>query len=326
MNIKKIGMTALAASLVSTSVFAGELTVTGSASMGWENYTTTNAARNNNKGLFMANNIVFSGGGELDNGLTVAVSYELDDGDNSGGDADADDDVWDNHSVSISSDSMGTLTFHGHGGDSAQSAISASAAGNVWDNFDGVGGVTAARVNSLAADDLLVYTTPALIDGLSLSASYNAGGKSTSGGESSTSYAGTYTGVDGLTVSYGVGDNNSSTTNNIEVTSWKVAYAYGPITATASSTEADATTANTDVELESMAVSYTVSENLSVTYGEETISDQTHAVDSEYSSISAAYTSGGMTISVGHQVAENGNGAAADADVDYNYLTLGFAF
>ena len=30
-NFKKIGMTALAASLVSTSVFAGELTATGSA-------------------------------------------------------------------------------------------------------------------------------------------------------------------------------------------------------------------------------------------------------------------------------------------------------
>jgi hypothetical protein len=31
-NLKKIGITALAASLVSTSVFAGELTVSGSAS------------------------------------------------------------------------------------------------------------------------------------------------------------------------------------------------------------------------------------------------------------------------------------------------------
>ena len=38
-NFKKIGMTALAASLVSTSVFAGELAVSGSASMNWENYS-----------------------------------------------------------------------------------------------------------------------------------------------------------------------------------------------------------------------------------------------------------------------------------------------
>ena len=35
-NFKKIGMTALAASLVSTSVFAGELTASGSASLLWK--------------------------------------------------------------------------------------------------------------------------------------------------------------------------------------------------------------------------------------------------------------------------------------------------
>ena len=39
MNIKKIGLTALAASLVSTSVFAGELTATGSASLAVEGYS-----------------------------------------------------------------------------------------------------------------------------------------------------------------------------------------------------------------------------------------------------------------------------------------------
>jgi len=36
-NIKKIGLTALAASLVSTSAFAGELTVSGSAGINYEN-------------------------------------------------------------------------------------------------------------------------------------------------------------------------------------------------------------------------------------------------------------------------------------------------
>jgi outer membrane protein OmpU len=40
-NFKKIGLTALAASLVSTSVFAGEVTVSGGASMAVENYSTT---------------------------------------------------------------------------------------------------------------------------------------------------------------------------------------------------------------------------------------------------------------------------------------------
>ena len=40
-NLKKIGLTALAGSLVVTSAFAGELTATGSASMGVANITGT---------------------------------------------------------------------------------------------------------------------------------------------------------------------------------------------------------------------------------------------------------------------------------------------
>ena len=39
MNIKKIGMTALAASLVSVSASAGELSVSGSASINAEGYS-----------------------------------------------------------------------------------------------------------------------------------------------------------------------------------------------------------------------------------------------------------------------------------------------
>jgi outer membrane protein OmpU len=51
-NFKKIGMTALAASLVSTSVFAGEVTVAGSASMAVEGYSTTGES-NAGKGFSM---------------------------------------------------------------------------------------------------------------------------------------------------------------------------------------------------------------------------------------------------------------------------------
>jgi len=84
-NFKKIGMTALAASLVSTSVFAGELAVTGSAGIYWENYkadTTAGAAAAGTKYFSMGNDITFTGSGELDNGLNVAVSFQLDQGDN----------------------------------------------------------------------------------------------------------------------------------------------------------------------------------------------------------------------------------------------------
>ena len=109
-NFKKIGLTALAASLVSTSVFAGELAVSGSASIKAA-HTTTAAGANTGKAFSMGNSVTFTGGGELDNGMSVAVSFELDQGTPDGNGP------FDSHSVTVSSDALGTLVFAGHGGD-----------------------------------------------------------------------------------------------------------------------------------------------------------------------------------------------------------------
>jgi outer membrane protein OmpU len=321
-TIKKIGLTALAASLVSTSAFAGELAVTGSASMSYENYSGN---LSNNKYFTQSNNIYFNGGGELDNGLTVAVSYELDDGANSDT---ASTSVWDNHSINLSSDSLGSFTLSGHGGSSAQSALDTTAAGDMWDNFDGTGVATATVSSSATGNDIMSYTLPTMAEGISLTTSYVASGSSHSGDESSMSYAATYTGVEGLSVSYGMGEDNSSPTNKIDASTMKASYAYGSFTFAGSQTKSDQQTANADKKATSYAVSYTVSENLSVKVGTETIDDQANVVqDAKYEGISTAYTAGSMTVSAGYQEAENTNfTSSTDADMEYSYITLGFAF
>jgi len=327
-NIKKIGMTALAASLVSTSVFAGELTVTGAASMIYENYSTTDtsAAASNNKTFTQGNAITFAGGGELDNGMTVALSFELDDGAN--GDATSSTSVFDNHSVTVSSDALGSFSLSGHGGSSAQSALDTTAAGDIWDNFDATASIAATEVlnSSKAGNNIMKYTLPTMMDDLSVSVSYQAGGNTSAGSGSSTAFGATYTGVEGLSISYGQGDDNDTASDEREVTTMSATYAYGSFSFGYSETENDATTASTDQKLKSMAVTYTVSDALSVTYGEETFENQADAVDPEYSSFKAAYTSGGMTVTIGTQSAENADGTATDKDVDYNYLGLAFAF
>jgi len=322
-NLKKIGMTALAASLVSTSVFAGELTVSGAASIAYENYSTTDtvAAASNNKTFTQGNVINFNGGGELDNGMTVALAFELDEGSTDG-------QLFDNHSVTISSDAMGSFSLSGHGGSSAASALDTTAAGDIFDNFDATAGIAATEVfnGSKAGNNIMKYTLPSVVDGLSAAVSYQAGGNSSAGAGSSTAYGLTYTGVEGLTVSYGYGEDNDTNTDEREVTTMAAAYAYGPVTVAYTESENDATTASTDQTLKSVAVSYTISENLSVKYGQETFENQLDAVDPEYTSFSASYTMGGMTVSAGHQTAENADGTATDKDVDYNYLGLSFAF
>ena len=322
-KLKKIGMTALAASLVSTSVFAGEMSVSGTASMSYENYSKDGAALSNAKYFTQNNNIVFSGGGELDNGLTVALSFELDDGYNN---ATASTSVWDDHSLTVSSDALGTFGIYGHGGSSAQKQYSGTAAGNIWDNFDGTAGVTATRKASKSGNNLMKYALPTIIEDVALSVSYQAGGTSHAGAASSKAYGLEYTGIEGLTASFGMGDDNSTINNKVDVTSWKASYVYESITVGASRNDYSPETAQTDEETTSWNVAYTVTDNISVAYGIEEISNEANTADSEYTSLSGSYTSGGMTVSVGHQTAEAGAGASTDKDVDYNYLTLAFAF
>ena len=75
-KLKKIGLTALAGSLVATSVFAGELTASGGASLTMEGWSGT-AAQTDTK-FSMADSVILSGSTELDNGMTVTMSFELD--------------------------------------------------------------------------------------------------------------------------------------------------------------------------------------------------------------------------------------------------------
>jgi outer membrane protein OmpU len=332
MNIKKIGMTALAASLVSTSVFAGEFTATGSASIAVENYSGEQI--NAGKTFSMGDSVTLNGSTELDNGMTVSMSFELE----GGGDAV---NSFDDHSVTISSDALGTFKFSGNGGSSAVSALDATAAGDIWDTFDAqsVATVTTAETNAAAGNaamltspggnNTMLYTLPSLVDGLSVSASYTPQGSVTAGTESSTAFGATYTGIEGLSVSYGAGTSDSeATATKADVNTMKATYAYGPVTVGYSSHEYDSVTATRDQDVKSYSVAYTVSDAISISYGTDEFSTgEASTVDAEYSKISASYTAGGMTISATSAEAENiSYGTDAKEDRDYWSLGLSFAF
>ena len=83
----------------------------------------------------------------------------------------------------------------------------------------------------------------------------------------------------------------------------------------------------TDEELSSFKVSYTVTDNLSVSYGEETHETSGQTVDEEFSQISASYTTGGMTLSAAVQEATGlGNNSGAAGEADRWKLGASFAF
>jgi outer membrane protein OmpU len=310
-NFKKIGLTALAGSLAATSAFAAELTATGSAGIKVTNITGT-ADASTGKSWSMPNSIYLTGSGELDNGMTVAVSYEMDQGTANNSSL-----GFDNHSVTISSDALGTLVFSGHGGSSAQSALDTTAAGDIWNETLGITGIQA----SAAGNNSLMYTLPSLVDGLSISASMSPGRASQ---ETLTAYGATYSGFEGLSLSYGVGDSGAPG-SILKSTSMKASYSMGPITVGASNTEVDGTGNTNDREVTSYQVAYTVSENLSLSYGTETFDKASSTVDEEVEAISASYTSGGITLSA-TQFEAKGAGNSATAKSDKWALGATFAF
>ena len=315
MNIKKIGLSALAGSLVTTSAFAGAMSVAGSASMNVEH--TNGGFGNSGKTFSMSNQLTFSGSGELDNGLNVSISFILDQGDNEtdtttgAGTA-----PFDSHSVSISSDALGTLKLSGEGGSSATSALDGTAAGDVWDNFDGTNDITPTGVGTGA--NMFMYTLPSMMDDLAVNISYLPTG---SAAQSAVGYSATFSGVDGLSVSYGAGDGTNDTT---DATVLKASYAYGPVTVAWSNYEYDAAATANDNETTSYKVSYTVSDDLSISYGSETIEEGT-SKDVETASIKASYTTGGMTISLASEEIENSAGTTA-ATEDRERWALGASF
>jgi len=310
-KFKKIGLTALAGSLVATSAFAGELTATGSASIGVSNITGSND-QSTGKDWSMGNSVILAGSGELDNGMTVSMSFELD----SGVDTGTGTGPFDNHSVTVSSDAMGTLVFSGHGGSSAQSAMDTTAAGDIWNQTLGITGPSAAA----AGDDSLYYTLPEVVEGLAVTASMSPGRAAQ---ETHTSYGLVYTGYEGLTLKYGTGDSGTPTAE-IESTTMMASYAMGPITVGVSQTENDKTgAANRSVD--AFQIAYTVSDDISVTYGNETFDLTGNSTDEEVEAIGVSYTSGGMTISA-NQYEAKGAGNSASAKTDKWSLSASFAF
>ena len=96
-KVTKYGLTALAGSLVATSVSAGELSVSGS--WGW-NYDSADSDESGNP-MSMGDSVTFSGSGETDQGWTAGVSYELDGGN------------FDDYKLTLDMGDSGKLTFSG---------------------------------------------------------------------------------------------------------------------------------------------------------------------------------------------------------------------
>ena len=295
-KFKKVGLSALAGSLVATSAYAGEVTVAGGAGMFLEHIN--GGAANSGKSFSMSNQLTFSGGGELDNGLNVSISFILDQGDG----VTAATAPFDSHSVSVSSDSLGTIKMSGEGGSSASSAVDGMVSGDIWDAFQAAADEPEAAP---AGSNGLFYTLPTVMDGVSAAISYAPKG---TGYESSTAWNIVYSGVEGLTLTYAQGDDNSTDASEADHTVMKASYAYGPITVGYSESEYDDEVASGDQSTEAYNIAYTISDDLSISYGSEELEfgvQSASQVAAEFERIKLTYTTGGMTLTASQSTGDN---------------------
>ena len=273
-NMKKIGLTALAASLVSVS--ANAVDIAGGASL---SYNGGNGGATGNP-WSMNDSLVFTWGGELDNGMTVDMNFKLD---NSDGTASK---VLDNRSLALGLNGGGTLTFWGQAGSGVVGSFDdamPTAYEESWYSGD--------SPNQGHSTSNMFYYTNAL-DAATIHASFTPA----SGGSdaSSLELGAVITAVDNLTLGVAIGEDNGSATA-VDNTIVYAKYTVGGATFGVQKNEADSAAANSDEEFVAYGVSYAVSEDMSVSYGSSELKYE-NAADQESNGISASYTMGSMTL------------------------------
>ena len=308
-KLKKVGLTALATTLVASSAYAGEMSVSGSASL---NYSGLNTASGNP--WTMGDSVVISGGGEMDNGMTVSVSFELDGGN------------YDDYKLSLGlGDGLGTLGFSGAstspGGIDDVKDIIPTAYTPVYENTDAVDNGLA-TISGRNQTSMWGYKNT--IGDIAISLGYNTVGGATAatdGDETSIGITYTPSQIEGLTIVAGSFDDEKTA----ESTTMGLKYTMGGFTAAYQVTDVDYDSASTDQESVGYGISFAVNENLSISAGGLDTEIQGQTVDEENTGVSVSYTMGSITIAGALNSVDN-IGGTANSNAEVSSLNIAFAF
>ena len=300
-KIAKIGLTALAGSLVATSAFAGAMSVSGSAKVTYQGGKGDSAANpySNSKG------ITFSGSGELDNGMTVSTGYTMTNA------------AFSSTYVSLDMGDSGTVHFMNgtsKAGIQKYQDKMPTAGEQVWDDTDtnDYGVVGTGNANAFG------YEVSAM--GLTFSASM---GKEAQGTDTSVVVVASDL-MDGLEIGYGFGSNSVSATQEDDHTTAYATYTSGMATVGVQTSKIDKPSA--DEQRTAAAISLAINENMSISYGISTVDfEAASKSDEESSGVSASYTVGGITIA-GVFNSTDTVGGTAGSDAEFKEVSVAFAF
>ena len=360
-KFKKVGLTALASSLVAVSAHAGELTVTGGANATYKWGTAGSTSNTTGKAIGVDKDVAFTGSGELDNGTTFTIATAT---------VDTQDNLTSGY-LSISTPSFGSFLLGHHSG--AAHYKYDEEVPQVYEQISDITPtVTQNKVGDFMDNNHITYTSPSFdIAGasitLDLGYAFDANDTETGdGGIAKTAHATYGSGQEaGITIKYdalqlGVygaerenrtpaasgADANRDEFNGV----WYAKYNFGPVSIGYSEFYVDAGVSQTTVvgtdaaktlrtsggftEGSQMGIAFNVNENLSVSYTEskETYDAQDDAataiadVDQKIDAIQVAYSMGGMSIKAYQMEVENPAFDEDASDSKVTEIALGLAF
>ena len=326
-KITKIGLSALAGSLVTLSAHAGSLSASGSASISFsdgdvDELVVGDGLTPEGNQWTMSDSITMTGSGDMDNGMSVSVSFEIDNDETDAGD------VLDTHGITLDTNGMGTLMFYGHGGDGALSAIDDKSPNAYEESWDGVTNADEETVpDGLSADNMFTYKSPDF-SGTTVTIGYvpsGVSGKTPKDGYMDFSVVNSNGLVDGLTLGLGMGESEETVGTTIDNTILYGTYTTGGLTVGVQKSEADGSTSATTVDFQAVGVAYAITDDFTVAYNQSVSDNGNQTVDQEASGISASYTSGGVTVA--GMINDVDNVGFDDADDTEGYeFNISFAF
>ena len=282
----------------------------GSASL---SYTGLNTNSDVNP-FAMGDSVKFNGGGDLDNGMTVSVYYELDGG------------TYDDYNLKLGMGDAGTLSFSGasssgSGVDKLKDIVP-NAYSPVYEATDAVdSGLIDASGNNQTGQ----WGYDVSVGSVALSASYNPRGTAQGvKGDAETGYAIVYSGLmDGLELSAGYFDDGEEAEND----TIGVKYTMGSVTAGYQITNVDyEAQATTDQDATHYGITVAINEDLTVGAGRQEIEFDGAADDEVNSGISASYTMGSISIGANMNTLESKGGSASAKDIEATVLNIAFSF
>ena len=323
-NLKKIGLTALAGSMVAFSAQALEMSVSGTAKMTFvdENGSATNDDVTGNPYGF-DQTVAFNGSGDSPLG-TVSLMHV--------------------HNGSATSSSLLTIDMGDSGKLTLDNGVGVAGAGILKDMLPRASGAEQAW-DDTDGDAYFIDTSNAgawgynnTFGGINLTVAYakNGGGmtgddtNTDAGSDSDKSLSLKYSLMDGMSVGYGYAETDNAASdrgNNVEQTGY-VTYAAGPVTLGYQVTDIDKETPGGDNNSSMYGIAVNMNENAAVSYNRrkvELADDNMTTSDHKDSGIAASYTVGNMTVSAFQNKAED-SGGTADKEDEVTQVTVSFAF